>query len=132
MLVTGPYPAQLKRRIRSRVGHLSNEQSAELVRRLLHPGLQHLTLAHLSEQNNLPAKAVRAVEPALDGSRVTLAIAEQHRPLPPVALAAAPGSLFGEDCGPGEGRPRSRKRCPSEVAAEPARHRQLSLSYWKP
>ncbi|HOV68331.1 MAG TPA: MBL fold metallo-hydrolase, partial [Methanoregulaceae archaeon] len=32
MLEEGPYPAMLKRRIRSRRGHLSNEQTAELLR----------------------------------------------------------------------------------------------------
>ncbi len=132
MLVTGPYPEQLKRRIRSRVGHLSNQQSAELIGRLLHPGLQHLTLAHLSEQNNLPDKARRAVEPALGGSRVTLAVAEQHRPLAPVALGPGPEPLFDEDPGPEGSRARSRNRCTSEVAAAPAGNRQLSLSYWKP
>src|SRR5205085_1687429 len=52
MLENGPYPENLKRRIRSGLGHLSNAQSARLLQKVLHPGLQQLTLAHLSETNN--------------------------------------------------------------------------------
>ncbi len=57
MLANGPYPWHLKQRIRSRHGHLSNRESAELLAEVLHPGLEALFLAHLSEVNNQPDTA---------------------------------------------------------------------------
>ncbi len=57
MLRTGPYPEYLKRRIRSKVGHLSNEDAC----RFLHgmdSDLRTVILAHLSEVNNTPEKAL--------------------------------------------------------------------------
>lgn len=53
MLEEGAYPAYLKRRIRGKHGHLSNEQALELF--VKHRGpLSHLLLAHLSQHNNCP------------------------------------------------------------------------------
>ncbi|MFC1898430.1 MBL fold metallo-hydrolase [Candidatus Cloacimonadota bacterium] len=54
MLLNGPYPPHLKQRIKSRQGHLSNEQAVGVITQVLHPGLKNLILAHLSEKNNLP------------------------------------------------------------------------------
>lgn len=96
MLQDGPYPAHLKRRIASNVGHLSNEDGAALIARLAHPGLQHVTLAHLSETNNLPALAQRAAEAALRDAAVhpRLAIAAQGVVGAPVTLH--PGGARGQ------------------------------------
>ena len=52
MLLDGPYPWELKQRIRSRHGHLSNEQAGQLLDEVQWPGLQALFMAHLSEENN--------------------------------------------------------------------------------
>jgi phosphoribosyl 1,2-cyclic phosphodiesterase len=95
LLRDGPYPAALKRRIRSDQGHLSNEQAADLLAQIIHPRLRHLTLAHLSETNNTPAHAARAIEPVLSraGCAPTLAIADQHEPGEPVVLAARPNGM---------------------------------------
>jgi len=55
MLLNGPYPLYLIQRIKSRVGHLSNDQSLDLLSRLSHQtALRHLVLGHLSESNNDP------------------------------------------------------------------------------
>lgn len=64
MLREGSYPPELKRRVEGQWGHLSNEQSAAVT---AHAGrrLSHLVLAHLSEENNTPAKAERAASEAL-------------------------------------------------------------------
>lgn len=88
MLLEGPYPEVLKRRIDSDLGHLSNEQSARLLETLVHPGLQHLSLAHLSEQNNLPQLAADVAGEVLSrtGMSPRLAVAQQHRPGEPVRL----------------------------------------------
>lgn len=65
MLVSGPYPARLKRRVSGEYGHLSNAQTATLLQSIDTSRLQRLALAHLSEQNNTPelarASAVRAL-----------------------------------------------------------------------
>ncbi len=56
MLANGPYPESLKRRIRSKHGHLSNQAAAEC----LHgfgKDVPRVILAHLSEVNNTPDKA---------------------------------------------------------------------------
>jgi phosphoribosyl 1,2-cyclic phosphodiesterase len=67
MLEEGPYPLELKRRIRGDHGHLSNGQAASLVRALVHGDLNWVIPAHLSEINNEPGKAMRAVQGALAG-----------------------------------------------------------------
>jgi phosphoribosyl 1,2-cyclic phosphodiesterase len=57
MLEEGPYPLNLKRRIKGPEGHLSNREAGELLRTILHKDLRHVVLAHLSEKNNHPEKA---------------------------------------------------------------------------
>jgi phosphoribosyl 1,2-cyclic phosphodiesterase len=89
MLDNGPYPLWLIKRIKSRVGHLSNVQAITLFRELALDGrLRHLVLGHLSEQNNTPEivgrlfqEAVRQITPAIQ-----LNIANQHVPGPLIEL----------------------------------------------
>lgn len=64
MLIEGPYPEGLKRRILSSHGHLSNEQGADLANSLSHDGLTRVVLAHLSDTNNTPELATRAYQRA--------------------------------------------------------------------
>jgi phosphoribosyl 1,2-cyclic phosphodiesterase len=66
MLRDGPYPWELKQRIRSRHGHLSNNASAELLTELLWENLEVVFLAHLSEQNNKPGLAEGAARRVLE------------------------------------------------------------------
>lgn len=65
MLRNGPYPPFLQARIASSTGHLSNRQTAALLQRVAHKGLRQVLLAHLSQQNNLPAVALSAATAAL-------------------------------------------------------------------
>jgi phosphoribosyl 1,2-cyclic phosphodiesterase len=58
MLSTCHYPWQLKQRIASSHGHLSNEDAAQLLAEAWHPELRHVVLAHLSENSNTPELAV--------------------------------------------------------------------------
>jgi phosphoribosyl 1,2-cyclic phosphodiesterase len=60
MLMNGPYPWELKQRIKSRHGHLSNEDSLQLLHELAHDGLEALVMAHLSEVNNHPDHVVQS------------------------------------------------------------------------
>lgn len=57
MLRTGPYPESLKRRIRSKRGHLSNLAAGACLRDFGRD-VPQVILAHLSEINNTPEKAM--------------------------------------------------------------------------
>ncbi len=52
MLWGGNYPAGLKRRIASDLGHLSNEQTVALLEALASSALQEVIVGHISEHNN--------------------------------------------------------------------------------
>ena len=65
MLNRGPYPPELKMRILSDHGHISNNAcDAELVR-LLNSGTKRFILGHLSQKNNTPLLALSSAEAAL-------------------------------------------------------------------
>jgi len=66
MLLSGPYPYHLKRRILSENGHLSNESCGELAARLAQSGARAVILGHLSHENNTPQAARSAVWKALE------------------------------------------------------------------
>jgi phosphoribosyl 1,2-cyclic phosphodiesterase len=65
MLLDGPYPWELKQRVRGRLGHLSNAESARLLQSVFSDELQTVILAHMSETNN-------RAELALDCARKSL------------------------------------------------------------
>jgi len=89
MLEQGPYPLDLKRRIRGPEGHLSNQQAGELLRAVSHKGLSHVVLAHLSGENNLPEKAFQEAEEVLNEcglDKTEILISHQDRPIPLVEI----------------------------------------------
>jgi phosphoribosyl 1,2-cyclic phosphodiesterase len=85
MLRDGPYPWSVKQRVLSRVGHLSNDATAEFLSTAYDGQAAYVILAHLSENNNLPELARVVAERALLGRASLLAnrlyLAEQHQPL---------------------------------------------------
>ena len=90
MLRDGPYPWSVKQRVLSRVGHLSNNATAEFLEKDYDGGASWIVLGHLSESNNAPELARLAAEQALSnqptllGNRVVLAY--QDAPLEPITL----------------------------------------------
>lgn len=66
MLMVGAYPYYLKQRILGDRGHLSNENSAKLIGKLIHDKLKYITLAHLSEENNYEELAYETVRQELN------------------------------------------------------------------
>lgn len=58
MLETGPYPPHLKARIAGNGGHVSNVDSAQVVRKVASSRHKWIALSHLSEQNNQPELAL--------------------------------------------------------------------------
>jgi phosphoribosyl 1,2-cyclic phosphodiesterase len=69
MLRWSSYPPFLQRRIASRVGHLSNPHAADLIGHSVHAGLQHVVLAHLSQECNTPRQALDTAAPVLRKTR---------------------------------------------------------------
>ena len=60
MLATGPYPPMLKRLVGSDIGHLSNVDCAESLRRTMSEN-RKIFLAHISRNNNTPDTARETV-----------------------------------------------------------------------
>lgn len=77
MLKNGPYPPELKQRIGSRHGHLSNKDAAAFAAELCGSGAKCLMLAHLSEENNLPEIAYSEAFTAIADGDVVLKVAAQ-------------------------------------------------------
>lgn len=75
LLANSSYPASLKARIGSRLGHLANDTSAQILSACVHDGLRHLVAAHLSERNNTPALARAALAQACGGARDDIVVA---------------------------------------------------------
>ena len=88
MLRDGPYPWSVKQRVLSRVGHLSNDATAEFLQRDYDGGAAWIVLGHLSESNNAPELARITAERAI-GDRLNLLgnrilLAAQSTPLEPI------------------------------------------------
>ncbi len=77
MLRNGPYPASLQSRIRSRFGHLGNQQAAQVLSQIDHQQLQTILLGHLSERNNTPELARATVSAQLENTH-RVHVLEQH------------------------------------------------------
>lgn len=81
MLLFGPYPYELKERISSKYGHLSNRECAELSAFLCENGTKNILLAHLSEENNTPEIAYNETLSSIGGYEVNLRVASQTEPV---------------------------------------------------
>ncbi len=88
MLKYGPYPYDLKRRVLSELGHLSNEDCARAVISVLGHKHRKIVLGHLSGTNNVPELAFKTVEGILTeegteigpGKDMDLKLASRIRP----------------------------------------------------
>ncbi len=89
MLRMGTYPWGLKRRIMSRYGHLSNDDSMAALLRMIGAESKMIYLIHLSEKNNHES-IVRAMADAVvttAGAQLDLLIASQREPMPMLEVA---------------------------------------------
>lgn len=71
MLRYSRYPYLLKERIKGPKGHLSNDNSGEILCDLCNYGLKNVLLGHLSKQNNFPELAYKTIEDKLKTINVT-------------------------------------------------------------
>jgi len=79
LLEQGPYPQDLKRRLRGPRGHLSNGEAAGFIAEAATKRTRALVLAHLSGTNNRPDLAMLAAHRALGSlsGNVRMTVAEQ-------------------------------------------------------
>lgn len=72
-------PPLYKQRVLGRMGHLSNGDCADLIKRVAHPKLQRVYLAHLSEECNRQELALGTVSKALAAPYQALSILTAHQ-----------------------------------------------------
>lgn len=89
MLASGPYPAYLKARVASAHGHLSNEQAAEALPTLVTHSTEVVVAMHLSQENNRPSLAVRALAQAVGAEAVDTTFTEARTPDGMLSICAA-------------------------------------------
>ena len=84
MLMYGKYPFNLKKRIASDIGHLSNDYAAQTAIKLLENNTKNIMLSHLSTNNNSPVIAYKTVESVLKkygakiGKDINLCVANRY------------------------------------------------------
>ncbi|HQS37394.1 MAG: MBL fold metallo-hydrolase [Methylotenera sp. 24-45-7] len=77
MLQNGPYAWSLKKRVGGELGHLDNQDSAQLLSKLDRSKLQHVLAAHLSAKNNTPLLAQTALAQVLACDVSWVGVADQ-------------------------------------------------------
>jgi phosphoribosyl 1,2-cyclic phosphodiesterase len=90
-------PWSTRQRIASRHGHLSNDQSAEVVRAAASPALRQVVLGHLSRDCNSPETALASVRMALIASgcaHADIACARQDEATPWFCITGKPAPAF--------------------------------------
>ncbi|MFW5981863.1 MAG: MBL fold metallo-hydrolase [Halanaerobiaceae bacterium] len=86
MLMSGSYPWHLKNRIRGEKGHLSNDDTADLLPRIIGSNFPRILLAHLSKDNNMPELAYITARNSLEdkgfviGEDLELEYTYRHKP----------------------------------------------------
>jgi phosphoribosyl 1,2-cyclic phosphodiesterase len=78
MLADSAYPDFLKRRITSTFGHLSNQESSEILSALDQGRLKKVVGAHLSAANNTAELALSALRKGLKRTSTELLVADQQ------------------------------------------------------
>lgn len=86
MLMDGPYPRFLKERVISDSGHLSNTTTAKYLKKIIGSNTKTIILAHLSETNNIPEKALEAIKEQELPDSITILIADQYKEGPMIEV----------------------------------------------
>ena len=86
MLMNGPYPRFLKERVISDTGHLSNNTTAKYLKKIIGDNTKTIILAHLSEKNNTPDKAMEAIEEQDIPKNIKIYIANQYESGPMIEV----------------------------------------------
>ena len=89
MLANGPYPGFLKARVGGEKGHLSNDQAAEALRKLVGPDTETVIAMHLSAENNRPSICVRTLAEAVGAVSANDTFTEARTPDGRLTICAA-------------------------------------------
>ena len=81
MLMNGDYPFSLKQRVAGDLGHLSNQQAADILAQLDTSNLKYVAAMHLSDKNNQMELAQQALSAVLDWEESWINIADQEQGL---------------------------------------------------
>jgi len=72
MVKVSSYPYHLKQRVLGTLGHLSNEVTGKLLCHLNNHGVKRVLLGHLSNENNFPELAYKAVSNVLEANNIKI------------------------------------------------------------
>lgn len=78
-LMQSSRPHMTKARILSDTGHLSNEDSAQIIRKVIGPQTKEIVLAHLSEEANSEFLALQAYEEFINQQYINVKCLKQHQ-----------------------------------------------------
>ena len=81
MLFNGDYPFSLKERVAGDLGHLSNQQAADILTQLDTSKLKYIAAMHISDKNNQGELAQQALSAVLDCEDSWINIADQQQGL---------------------------------------------------
>ncbi|MBI3236271.1 MAG: MBL fold metallo-hydrolase [Chlamydiales bacterium] len=89
MVHSSSRPAVYKQRVLGRQGHLSNQECAQLIADVFHPGLKHIYLAHLSSECNSAELALQIIsrQIASYGATTQVSIALQESISIPISFS---------------------------------------------
>ncbi len=79
MLINGPYPEHLKRRVVGPKGHLSNIDASQYIKKMIGINTKELMLMHLSEMNNCETLALENMRKELSNQKICIHCAKQNK-----------------------------------------------------
>ena len=87
MLLNGQYPWVVKQRIKSKLGHLNNNEAGMLLQKIINQGLEWVVCAYISKENNSESLIMSSIKKALgvkNGSsskqEIKICLASQEQP----------------------------------------------------
>lgn len=72
LLMMGKYPWDIKNRIKSKMGHLSNKDTINFLKKVISDKLKKIYLLHLSEENNIPAIVKEGIESEFENLKIRI------------------------------------------------------------
>ncbi|EPP36858.1 metal dependent hydrolase of the beta-lactamase superfamily I, partial [Chlamydia psittaci 84-8471/1] len=82
-------PDIYKKRVLSKLGHLSNHECAELLQKVLTPKIKKIYLAHLSSESNTPELALSTVSSAIENiTSIAPVVVESHEVTDPIYFSS--------------------------------------------
>lgn len=99
LLMQGPYPAALKRRVAGDFGHLNNQQAGLLLSQLDNSRLRVLVAGHLSQKNNTVEHTLAVLATVAGQHRAEVHVASQESGFGWFSLAEGESSTLSEAVG---------------------------------